>query len=166
MRFGDSNYWDKKAVVLEEVSPRSYMVRTENWQVFRRNSKSLKTENKHTQNHFLNDQKSEGSSLTWRPMILSMQTFSSSSSSSSSSLENVHSVKTNYPPIPRRSSCTVRKPDLIYKNLCLKAFESKFLCFVTNRSFLCCTFFMVVKAPLFMFLKERRCSAVVVTFMK
>ncbi len=103
-------------------------------------------------------------------MHLSMQTFSSSSSSS---LENVHSVKTNYPPIPRRSSCTVRKPDLIYKHLCLKAFESiflmyffKFLCFVTNRSFLCCTFFMVAKAPLFMFLKERRCSAVVVTFMK
>lgn len=41
VRLEDSNYWNKKATVLEEVGPRSYNVRTEDGQVLRRNRRSL-----------------------------------------------------------------------------------------------------------------------------
>lgn len=41
VRVEDANCWDRKAVVLEEVNPRSYVVRTENGQILRRNRKSL-----------------------------------------------------------------------------------------------------------------------------
>uniref|UniRef100_A0A3B5B3G0 Integrase catalytic domain-containing protein n=1 Tax=Stegastes partitus TaxID=144197 RepID=A0A3B5B3G0_9TELE len=41
VRLEDSNNWTKKATVLEEVSPRSYTVKTEDGQVLRRNRRSL-----------------------------------------------------------------------------------------------------------------------------
>merc|ERR1712168_198482 len=41
VRLEDSNYWNKKATVLEEVGPRSYNVRTEDGQVLRWNRRSL-----------------------------------------------------------------------------------------------------------------------------
>ena len=41
VRVEDSNIWSKKATVLEEVSPRSYTVKTEDGQILRRNRRSL-----------------------------------------------------------------------------------------------------------------------------
>lgn len=41
VRIQDSNTWTKKATVLEEVSPKSYNVRTEDGQILRRNRRSL-----------------------------------------------------------------------------------------------------------------------------
>ncbi len=41
VRVEDANCWDRKAVVLEEVNPRSHVVRTENGQILRRNRRSL-----------------------------------------------------------------------------------------------------------------------------
>lgn len=41
VRLEDSYNWGKKATVLEEVSPRSYTVRTEDGQILRRNRRSL-----------------------------------------------------------------------------------------------------------------------------
>lgn len=41
VRIHDSNTWSQKATVLEEVSPRSYNVKTEDGQVLRRNRRSL-----------------------------------------------------------------------------------------------------------------------------
>lgn len=41
VRIQDSNTWTKKATMLEEVSPRSYNVRTEDGQILRRNRRSL-----------------------------------------------------------------------------------------------------------------------------
>uniref|UniRef100_A0A3B3QZC1 Gypsy retrotransposon integrase-like protein 1 n=1 Tax=Paramormyrops kingsleyae TaxID=1676925 RepID=A0A3B3QZC1_9TELE len=41
VRVEDANCWDKKAVVLEEVNPRSYVVKAENGQILRRNRRSL-----------------------------------------------------------------------------------------------------------------------------
>ncbi|KAI7800948.1 hypothetical protein IRJ41_015739, partial [Triplophysa rosa] len=45
VRVEDANCWDKKAVVLEEVNPRSYVVKTENGQILRRNRRSLHESN-------------------------------------------------------------------------------------------------------------------------
>ncbi|KAL7868194.1 hypothetical protein SRHO_G00095780 [Serrasalmus rhombeus] len=41
VRIGDTNNWNTKATVLDEVSPRSYTVRTEDGQILRRNHRSL-----------------------------------------------------------------------------------------------------------------------------
>ncbi|KAL7834624.1 hypothetical protein SRHO_G00288710 [Serrasalmus rhombeus] len=41
VRIGDTNNWNTKATVLDEVSPRSYTVRTEDGQILRRNRRSL-----------------------------------------------------------------------------------------------------------------------------
>ena len=41
VRIEEPHGWNRKAVVLKEVSPRSYTVRTEDGQVFRRNRRSL-----------------------------------------------------------------------------------------------------------------------------
>lgn len=84
MRVEDTNCWDKKAVVLEEVSPRSYVVRTESGQILRRNRRSL---------------------------LKAQETSIQCSSSSSTFLDNDHSAETNDLPILRRSSHIIKKPD-------------------------------------------------------
>lgn len=96
VRVENANCWDKKAVVLEEVNPRSYVVRTENGQVLRRNRRSLLKTQETSQT--LTDTEGE---------VPSCQT----SSSSSIPLDNGHSAETNASPILRRSSRIIKKPD-------------------------------------------------------
>ncbi len=50
VRVEDANCWDRKDVVLEEINPRSHVVRTENGQILRRNRRSLLKDTRNKQN--------------------------------------------------------------------------------------------------------------------
>lgn len=51
VRIKDPDAWTRKATVLSEVGPRSYTVRTEDGQVFRRNRKNLLKTQEDTDGH-------------------------------------------------------------------------------------------------------------------
>lgn len=106
VRVEDTNCWEKKAVVLEEVNPRSYVVRTENGQVLRRNRRSLLKTQETSQT--LNDIK--GGEFLVSPEDVTPPSMQSSSSSSIP-LDSGHSAETNDSPIIRRSSRILKKPD-------------------------------------------------------
>ena len=94
VRLEDCNIWSKKATVLEEVSPRSYTVRTEDGQILRRNRRSLlKTR------ETLQEQTTEGNqagTTSAEPPAVSDDTTSAEQTAS---------------PVLRRSTRNIRAPD-------------------------------------------------------
>ncbi len=65
VRVEDANCWDRKDVVLEEINPRSHVVRTENGQILRRNRRSLLKDTRNKQNTAWQERR-RNSGLTWR----------------------------------------------------------------------------------------------------
>ncbi|KAE8291509.1 Retrovirus-related Pol polyprotein from transposon 17.6 Protease [Larimichthys crocea] len=95
VRIHDSSTWSKKATVLEEVSPRSYNVKTEDGQVLRRNRRSLlKTQD------------------TWQEQTEEDSKGDPASTTSEDPLPDDHqrAVETDLP-VLRRSSRPVKAPD-------------------------------------------------------
>uniref|UniRef100_A0A3Q2EKA6 Integrase catalytic domain-containing protein n=1 Tax=Cyprinodon variegatus TaxID=28743 RepID=A0A3Q2EKA6_CYPVA len=95
VRIHDSSTWSKKATVLQEVSPRSYNVKTEDGQVLRRNRRSLlKTQD------------------TWQEQTDedSLGDPASTATDDPPSEDHQRAVETDLP-VLRRSSRTVKAPD-------------------------------------------------------
>ncbi len=103
VRVEGSNSWSKKATVMEEVSPRSYTVRTEDGQILRRNRRSLlKTKETFEEQEQLQGESpactasAEVTSAAEAPPVLE----------DGGAAEQVHST-----PVLRRSARNIKAPD-------------------------------------------------------
>lgn len=107
VREQDANKWNRKAIVLEEIKPRSYRVQTETGQVLRRNQRSLmktlETFNEHQHQQDL-------SNCTSEPK-LSLPELSLPELEPELPLPKLSQNEQFDLPVMRRSSRVVKKPD-------------------------------------------------------
>lgn len=107
VREQDANKWNRKAIVLEEIKPRSYRVQTETGQVLRRNQRSLmktlETFNEHQHQQDL-------SNCTSEPK-LSLPELSLPELEPELPLPKLSQNEQFDLPVLRRSSRVVKKPD-------------------------------------------------------